>query len=424
MIDPQNQANKFIKNMSKEHPEGIDVVKMGDSLMRTLELAVQYGKWVLLEGVQKELDASLDPILAQEVQKSGGSDSGVIQIGDKTLSYNNSFKFFMTTTLPNPHYSPETFVKVTIINFGITPNGLEEQMLAQIVTVENPNLEQKKTEIVKKNAADKKELLNIEDSILKSLSETKGGINEILMDETLINKLQSSKKFAAEINQRVKDSKITEAEIDRARESYRPVAFRASLLYFCILDLSHIDPMYQYSLQWFSNLFLLGLENSPPSNVLEERLTSMNDYFTYSLYENVCRSLFEKHKLIFSFMLTTKILFGSKTLDEDEFRFLLAGPSGEIKVPPNPTNWISENAWPDVYKQLYGMSVGLSKFKGLDEYFMKKPEEFRGMFDSTTPHEEALHDYWNNKLQYFQKIIFLKALRSDKVVPAIQNWIT
>lgn len=51
----------------------------------------------------------------------------------------------MTTTLSNPHYSPETFVKVTIINFAITPEGLEEQMLAQIVTVENPNLEQKKT---------------------------------------------------------------------------------------------------------------------------------------------------------------------------------------------------------------------------------------------------------------------------------------
>lgn len=85
--------------------------------------------------MQKELDASLDPILAQQVTKSSGSDSGIIQIGDKSLAYNNAFKFFMTTTLPNPHYSPETFVKVTIINFAITPSGLEEQMLAQIVTV-------------------------------------------------------------------------------------------------------------------------------------------------------------------------------------------------------------------------------------------------------------------------------------------------
>jgi len=52
--------------------------------------------------------------------------------------------------------------------------------------------------------------LKIEDDILKSLSDT-GDISEILKDESLINQLQTSKKFAAEINQRVKDSKITEA---------------------------------------------------------------------------------------------------------------------------------------------------------------------------------------------------------------------
>jgi len=80
------------------------------------------------------------------------------------------------------------------------------------------------------------------------LSDQKGDISEILMDESLINKLQDSKKIAAEINQRVQDSKVTEVEIDKTREEYRPVAQRSSILFFCILELSTIDPMYQYSL--------------------------------------------------------------------------------------------------------------------------------------------------------------------------------
>lgn len=90
--------------------------------MKRLETAIQLGSWVLMEGVGKDLDPSLEPILLQKVIKTGSSLS--IAIGEKTLMYNNSFKLFMTTTVPNPHYPPETFVKVSIINFAITPSGL------------------------------------------------------------------------------------------------------------------------------------------------------------------------------------------------------------------------------------------------------------------------------------------------------------
>jgi len=47
-------------------------------------------------------------------------------MGEKLIAYDNNFRFFMTTTLPNPHYSPETSVKVTLLNFAITPAGLED----------------------------------------------------------------------------------------------------------------------------------------------------------------------------------------------------------------------------------------------------------------------------------------------------------
>lgn len=74
------------------------------------------------------------------------------------------------------------------------------------------------------------------------------------------------------------------------------------------------------------------------------------------LYENVCRSLFEAHKLLFSCMLTVKILFGDKNMDEAEWRYFLAGPSGAIDVPANPTDWLGELEWSEVYRQIYGAS--------------------------------------------------------------------
>ncbi|KAL4464296.1 hypothetical protein ABPG72_011341 [Tetrahymena utriculariae] len=422
MIDPQTQANKYIKNLGNTDicKSGIDVLKMSDSnLIKTLEMALRAGKWVLVENVGKDLDPSLEPILLQQFVKTNNGLE--LTLGEKSISVSPDFKFFMTSTNPNPHYSPETFVKVCIINFAITRQGMEDQMLAKVVELENPQLEQKKTEIVKRNAEDKKSLLQIEDEILRSL-QASDDISELLMDESLINTLQNAKKFAAEINQRMQDSKITEQQIDKTREGYRPVAFRASLLFFCILDLNVIDPMYEYSLQWFSKLFEMGIENAPASKEHEVRLENLNKYFTYSLYENICRSLFEKHKLIFSLMLTVQIIQGDNKMNMEEWRYFLSGPSGDIKIQNNPTSWVDENSWIDMYRQIYGINL-LPNFAGFEEFFMKNYDQFRPIFDSQNPHLDPLPEPWNSNLNDFQKIILLKAIRSDKIIPAVEKWI-
>ena len=241
MVDPQTQANKFVKNMGRvNNPEsGAKVFKLSESnLLRNLEMAIQFGEWVLLENIGEELDPALEPILLKQVDKQGS-----LRLGEKQIPYNQAFRFFMTTTLPNPHYSPETSVKVTILNFAITPKGLEEQMLNLFVSLEMPDLQKKKDQIVQDNARSSKLLLDIENKILAELTKN-SDIGQILEDDSLINILDESKKTSDEITQRMKESEVTEKEIDITRETFRPVAYRASLLFFCIVDLAVIDPMY------------------------------------------------------------------------------------------------------------------------------------------------------------------------------------
>lgn len=107
----------------------------------------------------------------------------------------------------------------------------------------------------------------------------------------------------------------------------------------------------------------------------------------------------------------------------EEWRYFLTGPSGEIDIKPNPTNWISENAWPTMYRELYGMDH-LEKFNGIEKHFMENSHEFKDIFDSPNAHTEPLPPPWNEKMNSFQKMILLKMIRPDKVVPAVQGYIS
>ena len=118
------------------------------------------------------------------------------------------------------------------------------------------------------------------------------------------------------------------------------MAGRASILFFCVADLAAVDPMYQYSLQWFINLFVVGIDKAERSDDIQIRLRNLNEFFTYSLYQNICRSLFEVHKLLFSFMLCLKIRQAQKLIEYEELRFLLTGGTSTVSDLRNPaTGW-------------------------------------------------------------------------------------
>ena len=96
-------------------------------------------------------------------------------------------------------------------------------------------------------------------------------------------------------------------------------------MYFVIADLAGIDPMYQYSLAYVKRLFNTAIEKSKKSRVLEERLDILIDNITRMLYTNVSRGLFEAHKIIFSFLITSSINRNSGRVKETHWNIMLRG---------------------------------------------------------------------------------------------------
>ena len=215
MIDPQGQANKWIKKLESEH--NLQSIKQSDpNFMRTLENAVQFGQPVLLEDIGESLEASLESLLLKQVFKKGGVR--MIRLGDNTVEYGEKFRFYMTTKLQNPHYLPEVSVKVTLINFMITPEGLEDQLLGILVMKEKPELEEEKNRLITEGAANKRQLREIEDKILLVLSSSEGNILE---DSTAIDVLTKSKEVSNQISEKQEVAEKTERQIDAARQQYQ-----------------------------------------------------------------------------------------------------------------------------------------------------------------------------------------------------------
>ena len=188
LIDPQGQGNKWIKNANP------DVVvcnlKMPDFL-RKLETAIQFGSAYLLQDVEEELDPAIEPVLNKSIIKIG--NRSVIKLGDKEIDYAEDFRFFVTTKLGNPHYTPEVSTKVTIVNFAVKEQGLEAQLLNVVVQKERPDLDKQKKAV--RNKAKYKKAAKSEKRKLKASKEERREAES--EDEKDLDKEKNSTKEAA-----------------------------------------------------------------------------------------------------------------------------------------------------------------------------------------------------------------------------------
>ena len=343
-VDPQLQAVVWIKEKEKKFNLEILSFNQGDYIKR-LEMAISFGRPVLFEAIDEEIDPMVDPILEKNIVVQAGVR--MIKLGDSNIEYNDEFRMYMTTKIANPNYPPETFGKTMIINFCVTMLGLRDQLLNEVVGFERPELERLRKQLVIETSQNRTTLKELEDTLLSELS--KETDIPLVDNVSLIETLENAKSKSVEIGIAIENAKVTEADIEQSRESYKDVAKRAAILFFAMQGLSIISEMYEYSLTAYLVVFKNALETARKDNILQNRLRNIKDKLTMLVYDFVCMGIFEKHKLMFSFQMTTMIMDGEGELNKIELDFFLKGNTSlEAGSRPNPFNWLSNNGWKDL----------------------------------------------------------------------------
>ncbi|XP_034468683.1 dynein heavy chain 11, axonemal isoform X3 [Hippoglossus hippoglossus] len=406
LIDPQLQGIKWIKS---RYGSSLKVVSLGQrGYVDVIEQAVVAGDTVLIENLEETVDPVIDPLLGRHTIKKGSC----IKVGDKECFFHPGFRLILHTKLANPHYKPEIQAQTTLINFTVTRDGLEDQLLAQVVNQERPDLEHLKSELTKQQNMFKIELKLLEDELLTRLSAAE---SHFLGDNVLVEKLETTKHTAAEIEMKVLEAKVNEVKINEAREHYRPVAVRASLLYFIMNDLNKINPMYQFSLKAFNVVFHKAVEMAEACVDVKSRVHTLIDCVTYSTFNYISRGLFERDKLTFSAQLAFQLLLMSKEIDVRELDFLL-----RFNIDHNynsPLDFLSNTAWSAIKVMSFS-----DEFRGLDRDIEGSPKRWKKMVESECPEKEKFPQEWKGKSS-LQKLIMMRALRPDRMTYALRNFV-
>lgn len=399
IIDPQLQGIKWIK---QKYGEKLVVLRLTHrGYLDVIEKAITNGDVLLIENIDESIDAVLDPLLGRVLVKKGKC----MRIGDREIDYNENFRLILQTKLANPHYKPEMQAQTTLINFTVTRDGLEEQLLAEVVKAERPDLEEQKSNLTQEENHYKIVLKQLEDDLLSRLSSA--GEN-VLEDPTLVYNLEKTKKTSADIETKRDLTKTTTFKIDKARESYRPAAERASIIYFILNDLHKINPIYQFSLKAFTVVFKDAIGRAPHGDDDASRVRSLIDSITFSVFMYTSRGLFERDKLIFMSQMVIQVLIQAKEIVPSELDFLLRFPyTPNVK---SPIEFLPQISWGGIHAL-----CNLNEFMGLDKDIEGSPNRWKKYVDAEAPENTKLPGEWKQKTA-LQRLCIIRCLRPDRMV--------
>ncbi|KAF8060992.1 dynein heavy chain protein 1 [Lyophyllum atratum] len=325
IIDPTGQATTFLLNEYKDRKITVTSF-LDEAFLKVLESALRFGNPLLIQDVE-HLDPILNAVLNREIRRTGGRV--LIRLGSQDIDFSPSFTMFLSTRDPSVEFSPDICSRVTFVNFTMTRSSLQSQSLDQVLKVERPDTERKRTDLMKVQGEFRLRLRTLEKLLLQALNESTGNI---LDDDKVIDTLETLKREAAEITRKVEETDVVMKEVEQVTAEYLPLAQACSSVFFVLEQLNLVNHFYQFSLRFFLDIFDYILHHNPNLNhttdYSQRRDILLNDLFLV-VYRRTSRALLYRDHVMLAVLLSQVKLRGLEEIG-DELEFLLESGDGIV----------------------------------------------------------------------------------------------
>eukprot|EP00658_Telonema_sp_P-2_P084456 TRINITY_DN9378_c0_g1_i3.p1 TRINITY_DN9378_c0_g1~~TRINITY_DN9378_c0_g1_i3.p1 ORF type:complete len:1690 (+),score=414.28 TRINITY_DN9378_c0_g1_i3:40-5109(+) len=380
---------------SSSTPQLLTIRQTDTTFYKQLTNSIQNGHTVVIEDCSENVDPFLLTVLGAVVTEFEGKK--VVTLGEAAVPYNPSFRLYLISKSARPVFVPEVSTKVCVIGFFTTPSGLADQTVQRIVQFEEKDQVEKRNRMTEQQSYSKAQLIEIEDTILKLISSG----DDLLVNDAVCDTLDHSRRTTQGIAQRLADGEAFQRSFEKIRSKFVAAAGKISTLFFTVASLANINPMYQFSLDFFMSCLGRALAqagiaaaqasvadpissiNSPAGTsafsdlaepmTREERALEIVEHFYGELFRSVAQGLFAADHLVYSFLFAA----AANGENAEEVSFFASGgvdlPS-TAKHPKRPTS-IEEAPWAAVVRATEQLSTTSEQLRTLTHDIAVKDQQ-------------------------------------------------
>ncbi|KAL6719365.1 dynein heavy chain [Lecanora helva] len=407
IIDPSGRAIDFLQDENKERRLTITSF-LDDSFIKQLESSLRFGNPILIQDAE-HLDPVLNHVLNKEYQKTGGRV--LIQLGKQEIDFSPAFKLYLSTRDPSAAFPPDICSRTTFVNFTVTQSSLQTQTLNNVLKSERPDVDRRRTNLVKMQGEFSTHLRGLEKRLLQALNQSRGNI---LDDDVVIETLETLKKESAEISKKVAETDGVMVEVEKVTQQYISIA-RACSAVFAVLEQLHcLNHFYQFSLQYFTDIFDAVLHNNPNFKEVKDFNTRsdiiLQDLFV-NTYKRTSMSLLQKDRITFAVLLVQASPY---TMDKKLIDDLLTPDLEGADVSANDSLRTAAQA-------------KASRVAALKDFLPKIPSQEMEHFCSEELAENFVPTLWDESTsdldKHLRSLVMVKLFRLDRFVPAAEKFV-